>query len=523
MSPFPETSLPELAEKGDLGIALSGGGTRSASLNERGILSKAKYVSSISGGSWTAGPLTYSAHSISIADYLGPSLNTSDCTIENLEAYASKGHALVISKANFMLLIAEKFGGNLPETLANGIVDAIGKPKWEKHDVDFWSAAVGEAFFDPHKIDSTSSSLPALPGAHANKVRASTLGCVANIYQSRPLNNFPFCIINGSVLEGGYRGCVPIEFTPLYYGVPLPRNVYKEGGLIEPHAFTGSLADVAAIPIPVGSSGTATVSVVSPPYVLSVPEMSGISSSALAQSKGDSISTLTYKLANFPVFRSALAGARKKYVDGGCTDFTGSLALVRRKCKTIVAALASNLSCDDPTVNDANAHTMGTLAGLFGAMQSSSKVDEVDSQSYNDQRKVFETEEWEKLIAALRARTRAGEPLVYRADLSVLQNKSIGVEGGYSCTLIIFISGECGKFTAALPEEVRQKIKDDTEAQTKQKENFMQAGTEDSNLANFPYIPVGRLRYGKLLTALMAQLGAWQVAESEKLGVLAGI
>lgn len=33
--------------------------------------------------------------------------------------------------------------------------------------------------------------------------------------------DLPFQIVNGSIQTGGKRGAVPLEFTPMYYGVPI--------------------------------------------------------------------------------------------------------------------------------------------------------------------------------------------------------------------------------------------------------------------------------------------------------------
>jgi hypothetical protein len=62
---FPESAL--LHDRADLGFAFSGGGTRSASatlgqlraLQKMGWLSRAKYITAVSGGSWAALPYTY--------------------------------------------------------------------------------------------------------------------------------------------------------------------------------------------------------------------------------------------------------------------------------------------------------------------------------------------------------------------------------------------------------------------------------------------------------------------------------
>ena len=332
---YPEDQIAEIAAKNTMiGIALSGGGTRAAcfslgflrALNDLGLLQKAKYISSISGGSWTACPLAHSP-STSLSTFLGERVEESACTLVALEKIASQGHAAVLSKTNFIPLILKKFGGNIPVTLANGLTNATSKgATWEDHEVDFWSKAVGEAFFHPYNIDTSSASLPSLSEpAQLERTKQCANGWIKKIYPTRPMKSFPFPIVNGSVLEGGPRGCVPLEFTPLYYGVPLPKSIYSEGGLIEPFAYTSIVTENNTDP----SASEQKLTVQQPPYILSTFEMSGISSSNLAQTKGDKLSDRMYSLANFPVFQCALSeGKEKKLVDGGSTDNTGTLTLV---------------------------------------------------------------------------------------------------------------------------------------------------------------------------------------------------
>ena len=65
--PFPEDEA--LKDRPDFGIAFSGGGTRAAAatigqlrgLHHNGWLEKVKYITAVSGGSWTAIPFVYSS------------------------------------------------------------------------------------------------------------------------------------------------------------------------------------------------------------------------------------------------------------------------------------------------------------------------------------------------------------------------------------------------------------------------------------------------------------------------------
>ena len=181
------------------------------------------------------------------------------------------------------------------------------------------------------------------------------------------MESFPFTIVNGTLLVGGRRQSVPIEFTPLYYGSLVTCSEGCEnpidGVLIEPHAFTS----VVSKDIVLNAKSGDVLTVIEPQNLLTIHEISGISSCNLAQTKGDSLSDISYDLANFPSFEY-FGNGRQKMVDGGSSDNTGILALLRRDCKSIVACLSCNLTVDmeDSVLCDANAHSLGTLAALFG-------------------------------------------------------------------------------------------------------------------------------------------------------------
>src|SRR6185503_4325489 len=74
---LPESKLLDDLKKADVGVAFSGGGTRSASatigqlraLARNGWLARVRYVTAVSGGSWAAVPFTYYAGSLT--DLLG--------------------------------------------------------------------------------------------------------------------------------------------------------------------------------------------------------------------------------------------------------------------------------------------------------------------------------------------------------------------------------------------------------------------------------------------------------------------
>ena len=394
---YPEQRLPEMQAKADFGIALSGGGLRAAclslgwlrALHQLGLLQKAKYMSSNSGGGWVHVPLSYNPKKgpHDTETFLGPYLPPEKCTVKAVEDSVSEGHGSLLANSDFVpSLIKELFEEKF-----------IPSAFHHSREVDFWSQTVGKAYLAKHGFDVHGSSLPALEGDHAERIRELTKGLVDNIYTARPLESHPYPIVNGSVLVGSERGCVPVEFTPLYYGIV---HYYEDdhrgigGCLIEPHGFTAKPETAqfkdqvaTAAVMPAKQNHCMNIKVFEPPFPLTLHEMTGISSSFLAQTKGDKLDDAQYEKAHYPIFPTFTykcpedvpfdrVTSREKFVDGGSCDNTGVIALLRRKCTFIVSCVAMNnpMNITEPALEDANGHAMSHVAALFGRQHSSTKI-----------------------------------------------------------------------------------------------------------------------------------------------------
>src|SRR5262249_6277768 len=104
----PEDSLPELAKRDDIGLAFSGGGTRSATmtlgqlrgLQRLGWLERVRYVSAISGGGWAAIPFTFSTRSLD--ELLGPYVAPTDLTLLLVNGPAMGALGVAISNSSLL-------------------------------------------------------------------------------------------------------------------------------------------------------------------------------------------------------------------------------------------------------------------------------------------------------------------------------------------------------------------------------------------------------------------------------------
>jgi len=379
---FPESDV--ISDKEEVGIALSGGGMRAAVLavgwlqvfHELNVLHKVKYVSSISGGSWTSAPMSNCDSDMDT--FLGKVISPEQCTVKALNDFGSrpKSHAKALADAEFSITLLGDFLKQAPVSFFTSFFHS------RISDEDFWAHTVGKCFFQFHGIDHTSGLL------------------------HRP--NIPYPIVNGSIIVGGKRGAIPVEFTPLYHGAPVQHGKI-DAVYVEPKGFKAVIEKSAVSLTPSANplqGSTVTVKVKNDVQPLTCNEISGISSAAIAEMLGG-VSDVAYDLLNFPEHQYFTNGV-KKFNDGGTTDCTGTLALIRRNVTKIIACLACNDAITSPTITDANESCYGTLAGLFGTQNSSSDIDGVSNEDYNKFRQVFEREKWDELIAALKAKDLQG-------------------------------------------------------------------------------------------------------------------
>ena len=380
---FPESDV--ISDKEEVGIALSGGGMRAAVLavgwlqvfHELNVLHKVKYVSSISGGSWTSAPMSNCESDMDT--FLGKVISPEQCTVKALNDFGSrpKSHAKALADAEFSITLLGDFLKQVPVSFFTSFFHS------RISDEDFWAHTVGKCFFQFHGIDHTSGLL------------------------HRP--NIPYPIVNGSIIVGGKRGAIPVEFTPLYHGAPVQHGKF-DAVYVEPKGFKAVIEKSAVSLTPSANplqGSTVTVKVKNDIEEITCNEISGISSAAIAQVLAG-VPHVAYDLLNFPEHQYFTNGATK-FVDGGSTDNTGTLALIRRNVPKIIACLACNAAVTSPDVSDANKGSYGTLAGLFGAQKSTKNIDNVTNEDYNAQRQVFEKEKWDELITVLRQKLKNGK------------------------------------------------------------------------------------------------------------------
>jgi hypothetical protein len=122
------------------------------------------------------------------------------------------------------------------------------------------------------------------------------------------------------------------------------------------------------------------------------------------------------------------------FVDGGLFDNLGALALLRRRCSTIIVCMAADTDVLDVVKPEKLHEKHVALSALFGRGASlipgwAAKKGYKDT--VNERSRVFAYEELDSLMEEVRALRKQGKPLVVRKKLQVLPNALAGIYESY--------------------------------------------------------------------------------------------
>lgn len=440
--------------KSDLGVSFSGGGTRSAiatlgqlkGLHEAGLLGKVKYISCVSGGSWCALPFTF--YEGELAEFWGNSdgINPENMTLQDVRnpgLYGKMGKAVTRATVtlkmfvNWLLLSGDE---SYSQVLNCALLEPLGLHKHKYFTL----------------TDETRRELIRLNGGKLDD---------DDFYTARP--DRPFLVVNTcvrtrSVEHGGKYKNIPWEITPLYVGTPVmynfagganrhwmispsywldPDHTPIGGGFIDPMGFDSTF--VRDVPDREQNSTTREVEVLSGcirmPGVRSRFTLSdAIAASGAAPSiifaAGDTLgfpefNIFPYKLTNQT--HAAFKAEEHLFGDGGFTDNSGVMALLRRKVGTIVMFCnAEQAFAETDTGHEVDSY----LSSLFGVNPETKHF----TQHYSQ---VFPHEEYARVIGAFKEAKMQGKPLIFNGVVNVLQNDQFGVAAYENCNLVIYYLG----------------------------------------------------------------------------------
>eukprot|EP01051_Picozoa_sp_SAG22_P017303 SAG22_NODE_2637_length_2347_cov_2.989769_1_plen_646_part_10 len=369
---FPELERSEVLHKPNVGIALSGGGSRAfvanlayiAALRELGLMQKFRYMAGVSGGGWAVSVYAYARHNyntpgapLNMTQLLGPLVPPGEVSMAQLAAMP-KGCAWAAATNSLYSQILEYF----VDPRCKAAVDSNRSCNSDQ----LWYQAVNKLYLTPVGIDAgqyfsydSASVADILARNKGTGLTSADFGV-----PSLPKAELPYPLFGISVM--GPKALAPypddnrsysmLEVSPLYVGQAVtqqltyrasraggPRPVNRTvGGYIEPFAF-GSPGPGRGIG-GLGCGGDCTLSVQRPVTKLSLAVAAGSGSFAPATILAQNLKPLANLLDITttywsPASRSPAresAGTPTLIGDGGITDDTMLIPLLRRGVRTIL-------------------------------------------------------------------------------------------------------------------------------------------------------------------------------------------
>jgi hypothetical protein len=425
---YPEKEY--LINKNDIGISFSGGGFRAMTLmvgwnkaiKDKYAYEKVKYLSSVSGGSWFNLLLTYSRE-IKFNNILHPK----DCTINNLKIVEPKSYNEIITNANVIInmlksiTINEFFNSNIKK--------------------NFWINTILVSLYKDLSI--------------------KDINIIPKI-DDMDIINLPYPIINATVKTNktNNNNFFPIEFTPLYYAIPLEfidDNKVEGGYFIEPEYF---IKDDVISP--------SVQSAISSSCICAAIELVGKS----YERSWDIYNPLSNSSSNYKLF------------DGADYDNTGILALLRRKTKNII----SLNSCT---------HEITSLSftnKLFGDCDLTNLFANTDNP--NNLNNVFSEEAWNEVYNIMKNKIDNGQPASALIHTTTLENKELGIEA-YDVNVLFIFNSLSTNWYNDLPVETQKYM--------------------DKHISDYPFISTFYVSYDPILTNLLMSQAYWQIINTPEL------
>jgi hypothetical protein len=465
---FPET--PKVASRSDVGVAFSGGGTRSASaslgqlrgLQRNGWLKQhVRYISAVSGGGWAAVPYTYSK----LLDEALLGLPTDPATIDRQTVATTANGAMAAAIASSSLaagsiqeaagILAKQTNSKHVEDLVAHVLQFTGHARREPQRINkTYARMLGSLFIDPLvEPGGTSASTRLFSWDPDTVAEMSVLnpgqlpGDIVTTAQDRP-----YLIVSGTMISSrrdyGYPLLMPVEYTPLYTGVRQAFGGRFGGSYVWSWAYdTREVGDVTndrlrvrrdpdrvfTLADVIASTGAA------PQLVLMLGEGFPTSVKNVVQGFAEYFPYFTHfsVRSGLPV----LLTPELAHGDGGFGDNLGVLPLLARQVHNIMVFV--NAPTHDFEAND-------DVKALFFP---SGPPDGSGDKTHNE---AFEPGDYDRLMRGLQQQKAAGKPLVYcDQNRSVRANAHFNVRGFSGLNVCWFYNAPAPEWEARLQPAVR--------------------------------------------------------------------
>lgn len=505
---YPELQeLQELNKKIEFGIAVCGGKGSLApavtlgairGLHQLGLLQKARYISASSSSAWIIGPQAFCSDDFTalFEEYLPP---------EKCDLFTLK--KLIPNSQNYLICKSYRL-----EKVYQGLVDGTIRRN-EADPRDLWSQAVGQILFKPYGLNAY-DHVPVFFGSHQESVRHNS-GISTKKMDVANLSQYPFPIINGCTIVGGDKKFAPVEFTPLYYGLPTPSKCISSNGtcdtcgyLIEPFGFLAhpSASAVQEVKdqiksevketlkneqsttnkVPISTPGESLViaEIHRPHTMLAISAQAGIStfSPALASQHDPKSSKLDVSVSSI---WNPITGETNPMIfcDSSAIDCSGIHALLRRKLRKIYAVFAMDKPIDAPNVDHRNySHSnFASIAALFGVMISDdlSTTEGLTVDLYNQLHHVFPSEHFYQLRDGLCATYHEGKSSTYLLHTIVLPNSFANIPGGHDVEILFMVNAPSSHWVDLLPQNTKRNIRNQDLTVDEYNEEEMKSSDEE--------------------------------------------
>jgi hypothetical protein len=535
----PQEQTPEHARlvqlrKVDLGIAFSGGGTRSASatlgqlrgLEENGWLTRVRYMTAVSGGSWAAVPYAYS-RKVSLVELLGDPRPLDPATgqrkpldptaIEKVPdgliatriVESKLSHVGVVEAPSFL---PDTIGGrDLVQTRRYLQLARAGIRKLRKRELPepnrqnkTYAHMLGQVFLDGIVEDWNRKQYA---WDDKSAIDMSTSGRALGDFITMDATDRPFLIVGGTLVKPnglGYPRLIPVEYTALYTGV---RQQFGQlgGTYVPPWAYDRLVvAPRSGTHMLVGPKPTER------PFTLADVIASSGAAPQLTLMLGDKVperfrSALRRASLAFPAFNNLAVrkgepnpvSAELAHGDGGFTDNLGIMPLLARQVRNIIVFVNSSSEYRE------NAQ----LQSYFMPLEIR------DGNGDKTMNPVFEKGKYLTVLKGFDDSTKAGGGAVFcEKNWTVKHNELYNIRG-YTELNICWVYNHMAKaWLDTVPAEIKAWIRP-----TNEKKLSKQAKA----LRNFPYYKTfGQnrtrvIQLKPLQVNLLADLAAWSISNKQ--------
>ena len=524
--PVPERDKLESLRPYDVGVAFSGGGTRSASatigqlrgLYKNGWLPRVRYVTAVSGGSWAAVPFTYYPGSLTALLGEAP---LDPATIETMPAglladrvvRSGLGH---VGLQEMPSLLPDSIAGLDIVQLRKALVTArAGLRKIRKREVaeperrnKTYAHMLGQIFL--------AGLVP--EGSQRPYAWDRDTAIEMSMASGRPLGEFivkppdrPFLIVGGTLVKqagADYPRLIPVEYTPLYTGIR-QRFGLVGGTYVWPWAYDRLfIAPRSETRVLVGPGPNER------PFTLADVIASSGAAPQLELLLGDKVperlrGPLRQMSAAFPAFSNVAvrSGAPNPVTeelahgDGGFTDNLGVMPLLVRRVHNIIVFVNSSSTYDR---NE-------QLQSYFMPLRLR------DGNGDKTMNPVFEAGLYQKVLDGFDASTMQGGGAIFCGhDWTVKSNEIYNIRGytGLNICWVYNYAGESWK--RSLPDPIKTWLNPDPKNKTKQAKD----------LRHFPYYATfgenktGVIKLKPLQVNLLADLASWSISNTSAIDAI---